>query len=475
MPWNGSGTFTRIYSWVTQKNAGYNIIASQMDADTDDIVNNGLDNCLTRDGQGSAGTDLPMNGYKHLNVADGAARNQYLSVGQDQDGGPVFATGAGTGDAITATYAPAITAPVNGMLLRVRAPGANTITNPTFAPNGLTARTITKNNGSALAVGEYGTGQDLLLSYDSSGPHWDLLNLAQTAGGAIADQRLLGNVSGGAALPSALTITQSLDILSSTQGQIPYRGASAWGALAAGSAGQILQANGVGADPSWAEKPVLTSQVFTGSGTFTTPANTLPTTIFKFSAAGGGGGGAGASNSSTNAGDGGGSGGCGYALFSGFGPSQAVTISIGAGGSAGSNSGGSGGAGGNTTVTANAVTVMTATGGGAGIFSNSVGFTAGGAAGTFSASAGASGLTLVSSSSLQATGGGVTYSAGAGNAAWSGFGGSNSLGSGGKSRVPSNNGDPGNNGGGGSGGCSNSSAQTGGAGGAGVVIVEWVL
>lgn len=35
------------------------------------------------------------------------------------------------------------------------------------------------------------------------------------------------------------------------QGDILYRGASAWGRLAAGSAGQVLQTNGGAADPSW--------------------------------------------------------------------------------------------------------------------------------------------------------------------------------------------------------------------------------
>ena len=42
-----------------------------------------------------------------------------------------------------------------------------------------------------------------------------------------------------------------LDAISSTQGTILYRGASSWAALAVGTAGQVLNTNGAGADPTW--------------------------------------------------------------------------------------------------------------------------------------------------------------------------------------------------------------------------------
>lgn len=47
------------------------------------------------------------------------------------------------------------------------------------------------------------------------------------------------------------TIAQTLEGLGSTRGQIAYRGASAWSVLAPGTAGQVLQTGGAGADPSW--------------------------------------------------------------------------------------------------------------------------------------------------------------------------------------------------------------------------------
>lgn len=83
----------------------------------------------------------------------------------------------GTVDAITATYSPAMLALTNGMLVGFRASGANTSTTPTFAPNGLTAHTITKEGGQALVAGDIPRANyECLLRYNSAGTVWELLN-----------------------------------------------------------------------------------------------------------------------------------------------------------------------------------------------------------------------------------------------------------------------------------------------------------
>lgn len=176
MPWLGNGTFARIYSWVAQANAGIDIIASQMDTDTDDITGNGFNNTLTRDGQGSATANLPMNSFVHTGVGPATAQNQYATAGQIQTNGLAFAVGAGTADAITATFSPAIPTLTDGMQLTVRAPGANTSATPQFSPNGLTAYTIKKNGGNALSANDYTSGKPILLEYVLSGTYWELLN-----------------------------------------------------------------------------------------------------------------------------------------------------------------------------------------------------------------------------------------------------------------------------------------------------------
>jgi hypothetical protein len=68
MSWNGAGVFTRLYSWVTDYGNSLPISPTRIDADTNDIVG-GLNNCLTRDGQGKPSANLNMNGFKITNMA----------------------------------------------------------------------------------------------------------------------------------------------------------------------------------------------------------------------------------------------------------------------------------------------------------------------------------------------------------------------------------------------------------------------
>ena len=69
---------------------------------------------------------------------------------------------------------------------------------------------------------------------------------------AIADNRVLANVSGSSAVPAATSMSTLLDeTIGSTQGQILYRNATVWTPLAPGTAGQVLTTGGAGANPSW--------------------------------------------------------------------------------------------------------------------------------------------------------------------------------------------------------------------------------
>jgi len=89
------------------------------------------------------------------------------------------AQAGGTVDAITATFEPATTSAEiqDGTLWIIEAAGANTSTTPTFNPDATGALTIKKNGGQALAAGDIrAAGHKLLLCYDSSGGHVELLN-----------------------------------------------------------------------------------------------------------------------------------------------------------------------------------------------------------------------------------------------------------------------------------------------------------
>jgi hypothetical protein len=139
----------------------------------------------------------------------------------------------------------------------------------------------TASGPAALAGGEIKTGNYILLAYDAAlntgtgGFH--LITAPSTAAGTItnvtagtgiagggasgavtvslasvADLRVLANVSGGSAAPSANTLTAILDaIMSSTQGAVLYRGAALWSALGIGTVGQYLYAGGAATNPSW--------------------------------------------------------------------------------------------------------------------------------------------------------------------------------------------------------------------------------
>jgi hypothetical protein len=87
-----------------------------------------------------------------------------------------FAAASGTVDAITADFTPNVTV-ANGLIVAVSSTGTNTVTNPTFTPDGGTSRTITKNGGSALAIGDLpAAGGIMLLGYDSANTRYELLN-----------------------------------------------------------------------------------------------------------------------------------------------------------------------------------------------------------------------------------------------------------------------------------------------------------
>lgn len=93
---------------------------------------------------------------------------------------PIAAAG-GSADAITADFTPDLT--LSDMTVCIVIAGAaNATTTPTFAPDGLTARTIKKNAGAALVAGDIaGAGHPLLLEYNLTGTYWNLLNPAWVA------------------------------------------------------------------------------------------------------------------------------------------------------------------------------------------------------------------------------------------------------------------------------------------------------
>ena len=63
MAYNGSGTFTRLYNWVTDRTNAIKIRADRMDAEMDGMAS-GLSNVICKDGQTTLTGDIPFSNRK---------------------------------------------------------------------------------------------------------------------------------------------------------------------------------------------------------------------------------------------------------------------------------------------------------------------------------------------------------------------------------------------------------------------------
>lgn len=182
---NGSGTYAA-------PAADFPAVAATIieSAKYNNVINDiatAMSGSIAADGQTTVTANLPMNSKKFTGLANGSARTDSPALGQVQDGTLNWVDSGGTANAITATYVPTITALVDGQICCVRATGANTITAPTFAPNGLTARIIYKVGGTALVAGDIsGVDHELQLRYKLATTRWELLN-PNTTNTAVVD------------------------------------------------------------------------------------------------------------------------------------------------------------------------------------------------------------------------------------------------------------------------------------------------
>jgi hypothetical protein len=134
-----------------------------------DIANNGLTNALTKDGQQTPTANIPMGGFRFTGLGNGVNRGDSVSLGQVQDNGAEnLGSISGTGDAIIAASAPAITAYVTGQKFIYTPSSTNSVTNPTINISAVGAKTITQSNGVGLWSGALVVGTPYELLYDGT-------------------------------------------------------------------------------------------------------------------------------------------------------------------------------------------------------------------------------------------------------------------------------------------------------------------
>jgi hypothetical protein len=175
MAWSG-GTYSKgnnsTGGWVGDASVGIGIEAGRHDSQDSDFAT-GINTCIAKDGQNAATADLPMATFKHTNIGNATARNQYGAVGQIQDGDFIWlGTTSGTATVMTASATPAITAYKAGQKFRMLTGTASTGTNVTghsLNVNGLGAKSVKTSQGAIdPTIGDWGSGALLELVYDGT-------------------------------------------------------------------------------------------------------------------------------------------------------------------------------------------------------------------------------------------------------------------------------------------------------------------
>lgn len=134
---DGSGTYNKTFTAVT----GAVISSTNVNTQIDDIAT-ALTQSLAKNGETVPSANLPMGSFKHTNVANAAATNQYAAAGQVQNGALQWGgTAGGTATALTISLTPSIAAYAAGQRFSFIA-ASNSGGATTLAVNGLTTKTV---------------------------------------------------------------------------------------------------------------------------------------------------------------------------------------------------------------------------------------------------------------------------------------------------------------------------------------------
>lgn len=274
MPYNGSGTYS-------PPGASFPAVPNTLIMSTkfNNVVNDiatALSTAITKDGQTTITANLPMGGYRHTGVGAPSARDHYATVATVQDCANNYAVSGGAADVQTLTLSPAITAYSEGMLVGFRAGYTNTSSTPTLNVNGVGAKTIVMQDGSALAVGAITAGRLYLAQYYNN--NWRL-TLRDALPAVPAAGKILRS-NGSTWVASTGTYPDS----GGTAGTLLRADGTNWVATTATfpttvtGAGRFLRASGANA---WAESSITlpdaitTGQILRSDGGNTVAASTM--------------------------------------------------------------------------------------------------------------------------------------------------------------------------------------------------------
>ena len=143
MPFNGSGTFTRIYDWLMDKTQGIEVKASRFDEEHNNFAS-GLSNCITKDGQTDITQDIPFNSKKITGLASGINIDHAINLGQLQNNQFLYlGTTGGSADTYTLSPNPSITSYATTQQFTVKINASNLTTTPYLQISGIANPTTT--------------------------------------------------------------------------------------------------------------------------------------------------------------------------------------------------------------------------------------------------------------------------------------------------------------------------------------------
>lgn len=460
MPFNGSGVFSRVYNWVTDRNNGINILASRVDTEDDGFAS-GLTLCITKDGQSTPTADIGFGGFKVKNIGSATLASDAVNAGQIQGNLLTYYADTGAADVYVFTTSPTVTSYVAGQSWLVKIANTNLTTTPTINMNGVGAKTIKQNDGTSVPpIGSLVAGGTYTFTYDGTNMQVPITSAITDATISITDVTT-NNVSStkhgwapksgadattflnGAATPAYAAIKDSDLALTDIATNNVSTSKHGFAPKGDGTTTKFLNANGAYSTPVGISGDI---QTFNSSGTWTKPS----TGTFAYIQCWGGGGGGG-SNKSTSGIVGGGGGGSykeRWVAIASLGGTETVTVGAGGTGANAASAGTANGVNGGNTSFGSWATANGGTGGG--------GTLNGGAGGGWAATATAA--TATNDTLGQGTGGagadgGISYFGGGGGATTTFTGGKSIYGGGG---------------GGGGGTSAGGTSQFGGGGGAGI-------
>lgn len=187
------------------------------------------------------GSDTPANGQALIGNGAGTSEWRALIAGDIPDLSGTYAT---TGHNHSGVYQP-----VDADLTAIAALSNDGLLRKTGGTWGMDSATyLTANQSISLSGDVTGTGTTAITATIAN----DAVTYAKLQN-VSATSRILGRKTALAGDAEECTLSEVLDFIgSAAQGDILYRGASAWARLGAGTSGHYLQTQGAGANPQWA-------------------------------------------------------------------------------------------------------------------------------------------------------------------------------------------------------------------------------